>query len=91
MIVLTTFKKEKFAVNPDLIEEIRAVGSGSSISLITGRTYSASEDIDAVCQMLVDYRCTILSSVMGDTNSLSDGDSTTTIEANKTSTADKEG
>lgn len=64
MLMLTTFKNEKFAVNPDLIEEIRAVGSGSSIGLITGRTYSASESIETVCQALIDYRSKILSTVI---------------------------
>ena len=66
MIMLTTFRGDRFALNPDLIEEIRAVGRGTSISLITGRSYSSAENIDEVQKKLVEFRVGILRAVEGD-------------------------
>ncbi|XKH58297.1 flagellar FlbD family protein (plasmid) [Citricoccus nitrophenolicus] len=61
MIMLTTLRGDRFAVNPDLIEEIRANGTTCVVGMVTGRSYTAAENIDVVHEALVDFRVSVLS------------------------------
>ena len=60
MILLTTLRGDRFGLNPDLIEEIRANGTSCVVTMITGRSYTAAEDIDEVTSILNDHRAGLL-------------------------------
>jgi uncharacterized protein YlzI (FlbEa/FlbD family) len=60
MILLTTLRGDRFGLNPDLIEEIRANGTNCVVTMITGRSYTAAEDIDAVQTVLNEHRAGLL-------------------------------
>jgi flagellar protein FlbD len=60
MILLTTLRGDRFGLNPDLIEEIRANGTSCVVTMITGRSYTAAEDIDSVQSVLNDHRAGLL-------------------------------
>lgn len=60
MILLTTLRGDRFGLNPDLVEEIRANGANCVVSMITGRSFTAQEDIDTVQEVLHDYRVDLL-------------------------------
>lgn len=60
MILLTTLRGDRFGLNPDLIEEIRANGTSCVVTMITGRSYTAAEDIDAVEAVLHEHRVHLL-------------------------------
>lgn len=60
MITLTTLRGDRFALNPDLIEEVKANGTSSVLTMVTGRSYTAAESISQVQQVLLDYRVSLL-------------------------------
>ncbi|GAA1131964.1 flagellar FlbD family protein [Citricoccus alkalitolerans] len=60
MILLTTLRGERFGLNPDLVEEIRANGANCVVTMITGRSHTAREDIDTVQEILHDHRVDLL-------------------------------
>ncbi|MFC7400890.1 flagellar FlbD family protein [Citricoccus sp. GCM10030269] len=60
MILLTTLRGDRFGLNPDLVEEIRANGANCVVTMITGRSYTAREDIDTVQAILNDHRVDLL-------------------------------
>lgn len=60
MILLTTLRGDPFGLNPDLVEEIRANGANCVITLVSGRTHTAAEDLHTVRTSLVDYRVDLL-------------------------------
>jgi flagellar protein FlbD len=60
MILLTTLRGERFGLNPDLVEEIRANGANCVVSMITGRSFTAREDIDTVQEILHQHRVDLL-------------------------------
>ena len=60
MILLTTLRGDRFGLNPDLIEEIRANGTSCVVTMITGRSYTTAEDIDTVTSILNGHRAGLL-------------------------------
>jgi uncharacterized protein YlzI (FlbEa/FlbD family) len=60
MILLTTLRGDRFGLNPDLVEEIRANGANCVVTMITGRSFTAREDIDTVHGILNDHRVNLL-------------------------------
>ncbi|MDI3329682.1 MAG: flagellar FlbD family protein [Micrococcus sp.] len=60
MILLTTLRGDRFGLNPDLIEEIRANGTSCVVTMITGRSHTAAEDIDTVQSILNAHRAGLL-------------------------------
>lgn len=60
MILLTTLRGDRFGLNPDLVEELRANGANCVVTMITGRSFTAAEDIDTVHEILNDHRVDLL-------------------------------
>ncbi|WP_313816295.1 flagellar FlbD family protein [Citricoccus sp.] len=60
MILLTTLRGDRFGLNPDLVEELRANGANCVVTMITGRSFTAAEDIDTVHEILHDHRVGLL-------------------------------
>lgn len=60
MILLTTLRGDRFGLNPDLVEEIRANGTNCVVTMITGRSFTAAEDVDAVHHLLNEHRVEVL-------------------------------
>lgn len=60
MILLTTLRGDRFGLNPDLVEEIRANGTSCVVTMITGRSYTAAEDVESVQGLLNDHRVDLL-------------------------------
>lgn len=59
MIVLTRLNGTRFAVNLDLIERIQSTPD-TTLSLVSGTSYVVREPLDAVLDMIADYRVGIL-------------------------------
>ena len=47
-------------LNPDLVEEIRANGTNCVVTMITGRSFTAAEDVDTVHHILNEHRVEVL-------------------------------
>ncbi|WMY77974.1 flagellar FlbD family protein [Citricoccus sp. I39-566] len=60
MILLTTLRGDRFGLNPDLVEEIRANGTNCVVTMITGRSFTAAEDVDTVHHILNEHRVEVL-------------------------------
>ena len=60
MILLTTLRGDRFGLNPDLVEELRANGTSCVVTMITGRSYTAAEDVESVQAILNDHRVDLL-------------------------------
>lgn len=65
MILLTTLRGDRFGLNPDLVEEIRANGANCVVTMITGRSFTTAEDVDAVHHILNEHRVEVLRRAAG--------------------------
>lgn len=59
MIVVTRLNETQFAVNPDLIERCYA-SPDTHLAMVGGTTYVVTETVDAVINLIINYRAQIL-------------------------------
>jgi flagellar protein FlbD len=62
MIVLTRLNGTRFALNPDLVERADAYPD-TTLRMVDGTTYVVTEPIDALVDLIVDFRARVLSRV----------------------------
>lgn len=63
MIVLTRLNRNRFAVNPDLVERIQA-SPDTTLTLVDGATFVVAETMDAVIQSIVEFRARVLATAL---------------------------
>jgi flagellar protein FlbD len=70
MILVTRLNGLPFAVNPDLLERVEA-SHDTVLTLIDGTKYLVTESVAEVCELVRDYRASIVASAreLGDPSS----------------------
>lgn len=61
MIVLTRLNRQRFAVNPDLIERIHE-SPDTTLVMVDGTTLVVAESMSTVIDAIVDFRSRVLAS-----------------------------
>lgn len=64
MIVATKLNGTRFAVNPDLIERMHE-SPDTTLVLVTGTSVVVTESLDAVIDLIVDFRARVVSRASG--------------------------
>lgn len=63
MIVVTRLNGPQFAVNPDLLQRVESTPD-TILTLIDGTKYIVAESMEAVTQLVVDYRARVVATTM---------------------------